>query len=55
MIWDVIRDYILKTKDDKNVLHLKKTNHPKLLGVANNPGIEKTILEPSAIAMGREG
>ncbi len=39
MIWDVIRDYILKTKDDKGVLHLKKTNHPKLLGVANNPGV----------------
>ena len=39
MIWDVIRDYILKAKDDKGVLHLKKTNHPKLLGVANNPGI----------------
>jgi S-sulfosulfanyl-L-cysteine sulfohydrolase len=39
MIWDVIRDYILKTRDDKKVLHLKKTNHPKLLGVSNNPGI----------------
>ena len=39
MIWDVIRDYILKTRDDKNVLHLKKTNHPKLVGVANNPGV----------------
>ena len=39
MIWDVIRDYILKTKDDKGILHLKKTNHPKLLGVANNPGV----------------
>ena len=40
MIWDVIRDYILTNRGDDKILHLKKTNHPKLLGVANNPGVE---------------
>ena len=39
MIWDIIRDYILKNRGDDKVLHLKKVNHPKLLGVANNPGV----------------
>jgi len=39
MIWDIIRDYILANKGDDKVMHLKKVNHPKLLGVANNPGV----------------
>ncbi len=39
MIWDVVRDYILSHKDDDDVLRLAKVNHPKLLGVADNPGI----------------
>ncbi len=39
MIWDVIRDYILSNRGDDKVMHLKKVNHPKLLGVSNNPGI----------------
>ncbi len=39
MIWDIVRDYIVKNRDDKMVLHLKKVNHPKLLGVSNNPGV----------------
>ncbi len=39
LMWDVVRDYILKHKGEDNVLKLAKINHPKLIGVANNPGI----------------
>ena len=39
-MWDVVHDYILKAKDPKdNVLRLPKINHPKLVGVSDNPGI----------------
>ena len=39
LMWDVVRDYILATKGDDDVLVLPKINHPKLVGVADNPGI----------------
>jgi len=39
LIWDVVRDYILNNRDSNNVLRLKKINHPKLVGVNDNPGI----------------
>lgn len=39
LIWDVIHDYILNTKGKDNVLVLPKINHPKLIGISNNPGI----------------
>lgn len=39
LMWDVVRDYILNNKSDDNVLHLPKINHPKLIGVSENPGI----------------
>jgi sulfur-oxidizing protein SoxB len=39
LMWDVVRDYILATKGADDVLALPKINHPKLLGVAENPGI----------------
>ena len=40
LMWDVVRDYILKAKDPKdNVLRLPKINHPKLVGISDNPGI----------------
>ncbi len=39
LMWDVVRDYIVKTKDKNNILNLPKINYPKLVGVANNPGI----------------
>ena len=39
LMWDVVRDYILATRSSDNVLRLPKINHPKLVGVANNPGI----------------
>ncbi|MFW2373178.1 MAG: 5'-nucleotidase C-terminal domain-containing protein [Gammaproteobacteria bacterium] len=39
LMWDVVRDYILKNKAKDNVLHLPKINHPELVGVSANPGI----------------
>ncbi len=39
LIWDVVRDYIVKNRDGDNVLRLPKINHPKLLNVMNDPGI----------------
>jgi sulfur-oxidizing protein SoxB len=39
LMWDVVRDYILATRDKDNILVLPRINHPKLVGVADNPGI----------------
>ena len=39
LIWDVVHDYILKNKDKDNILNLPKINHPKLVGISDNPGI----------------
>ena len=39
LMWDVVRDYILKNKGKDNVLRLPKINHPKLVGVMKDPGI----------------
>lgn len=39
LMWDVVRDHIVKRKDKDNVLRLKKINHPTLVGVSTNPGI----------------
>lgn len=39
LMWDVVRDYILNNKSDDDVLRLPKINHPKLIGVNENPGI----------------
>ena len=39
LMWDVVRDYILNNKSGDDVLHLPKINHPKLIGVSENPGI----------------
>ena len=39
MIWDVVREYIVKNRGADNVLKLPKINHPKLIGVLKDPGI----------------
>ena len=39
MMWDVVRDYILKNKGPDHVLHLPKINLPTLVGVKNDPGV----------------
>ena len=40
LMWDVVHDYILKNRGKDNVLKLAKINHPTLVGIKNNPGIE---------------
>lgn len=39
LMWDVVRDYIINNKNKDDVLVLPKINHPKLVGVSDNPGI----------------
>jgi sulfur-oxidizing protein SoxB len=39
LMWDVVRDYILAAKGEDDVLVLQKINHPKLVNVADDPGI----------------
>jgi sulfur-oxidizing protein SoxB len=39
LMWDVVRDYIVNNRGEDNVLKLPKINHPKLVGVSDNPGI----------------
>jgi sulfur-oxidizing protein SoxB len=39
LMFDIVHDYILANRDDDMVLRLPKINHPKLLGVSDNPGI----------------
>jgi len=38
-LWDVVRDHIIRTRDDKNVYNIVKMNDPELVGVLANPGI----------------
>ncbi|MEE9446811.1 MAG: 5'-nucleotidase C-terminal domain-containing protein [Arenicellales bacterium] len=45
LIWDIVRDYIIRARDENNVLHLKKINTPKLVGVSDNPGLADYIGE----------
>lgn len=39
LMWDVVRDYIVKNRGKDNVLRLPKINHPTLVGIKDNPGI----------------
>ena len=39
LMWDVVRDYIVKNRDKDKVLRLPKINHPKLVGANDNPGL----------------
>jgi sulfur-oxidizing protein SoxB len=39
LMWDVVRDYIVNNKSKDDVLKLPKINHPKLIGISDNPGI----------------
>lgn len=39
LMWDVVRDYIVKNKGKDNVLVLPIINRPKLLNVSHDPGI----------------
>ena len=39
LMWDVVRDYIVASKGEDNILKLPKINHPTLVNVNTNPGI----------------
>ncbi len=39
LMWDVVHDYIIKNKDKNDILKLPKINHPKLVGISDNPGL----------------
>jgi S-sulfosulfanyl-L-cysteine sulfohydrolase len=39
LMWDVVRDHIVKNRGKDNVLKIAKINHPKLVNVLSNPGI----------------
>ncbi len=39
LMWDIVRDYIIASRDKDHVLRLPKINHPNLVGVSSNPGI----------------
>lgn len=45
LIWDIVRDYILRARDENQVLQIKRINTPRLLGVADNPGLADYIGE----------
>jgi sulfur-oxidizing protein SoxB len=40
-----VRDYILRARDENNVLNLSYINTPKLVGVSDNPGLSDYIGE----------
>ncbi len=39
LMWDVVRDHILKAKGKDDVLKLPKINHPKIVGMNDNLGM----------------
>ena len=45
LVWDIVRDYILRARDENNVLNLSYINTPKLVGVSDNPGLADYIGE----------
>jgi len=38
-LWDVVREHILRTRDENKVYNIVKMNDPELIGVMANPGI----------------
>jgi 5''-nucleotidase/2'',3''-cyclic phosphodiesterase and related esterases len=39
LIWEIIRDYLLANKSSDDVLRIPKINHPKVVGMNDNPGM----------------
>ena len=39
LIWDIVRDYIVRNKGQDEVFQLQRMNHPTLIDVADNPGL----------------
>ena len=40
LIWDIVRDYLLASRDKDNRFVLNEVNHPAIKGMANNEGLE---------------
>lgn len=45
LVWDIVRDYILRARDENKVLNLSRINTPKLVGMNDNPGLADYIGE----------
>ncbi len=45
LVWDIVRDYILRARDENKVLNLGHFNTPKLVGVNDNPGLADYVGE----------
>jgi sulfur-oxidizing protein SoxB len=39
LIWDIVKDYILRHKNNENILPLEPINHPTIKGMISNEGI----------------
>ena len=39
LMWDIVRDHIVKNKGKDDVLKINKLNHPKIIGMNDNPGL----------------
>jgi sulfur-oxidizing protein SoxB len=39
LMWDIVRDHIIKNKGKDDVLKISKLNHPKIIGMNDNPGL----------------
>ena len=39
LIWDIVRDYLMTTRNEVNIIPITKMNHPTLIGVSNNLGV----------------
>ncbi len=39
LMWDVVHDHIVKNKGKDDVLKINKLNHPKIVGMNDNPGL----------------
>ena len=39
LMWDIVREYLIKNRSKDHILRLSKINNPKLIGVKNNPGL----------------
>jgi len=45
LVWDIVRDYILRARDENMVLNIKRFNTPKLVGMNDNPGLADYVGE----------
>ena len=39
LIWDIVREYIIESKDSNDVLSVGEINHPTISGMKENDGV----------------